>query len=224
MSVGVSTSERGGRRSVADLRQGGRSQKVALLATDDVSRKRLGGILGKGGFDVGPRVSRVEDLPAGVDAVVIAGGDAGAIRATRRSQPAAVIVAIAPEGDSNAVRASLDAGVDAVVPESGVEHALGPAVAAAFAGLVAVPRDARGHSLRPALSSREKQVLGMVVLGLSNGEIARKLHLAETTVKSHLSSAFRKLGVRSRSQAAALVLDAGNGLGLGILTLSGGDE
>jgi DNA-binding NarL/FixJ family response regulator len=64
----------------------------------------------------------------------------------------------------------------------------------------------------------------MVVLGFSNGEIARKLHLAETTVKSHLSSTFRKLGVRSRSEAAALVLDGQSGLGLGVLTISDGGE
>jgi len=207
---------------VADLRQTGRSQKVALLASDDVSRKRLAGILAAGGFDGVTRVGAVENLPADAEAVVISSGDADVVREVRRVRPETVIVAIATESDPRAVRMALDAGVDGVVPEQRAERALAPAVAAAIAGLIALPRETRGHSLRPALSSREKQVLGMVVLGLSNGEIARKLHLAETTVKSHLSSAFRKLGVRSRSQAAALVLDGGNGLGLGILSLSDG--
>ena len=55
-------------------------------------------------------------------------------------------------------------------------------------------------------------------------EVAPVLGLAETTVKSHLSSTFRKLGVRSRSEAAALVLDAQSGLGLGVLTISDGGE
>jgi DNA-binding NarL/FixJ family response regulator len=187
------------------------------VARDDVSRKRLGGIL--------PAASRgktVNELPPDVDAVVIAGSDAEVIREARRARPEAVLVVIAPGGAGADVRAALEAGADGIVPESRAESALAPAVAAAFAGLVTLPVETRGHSLRPALSAREKQVLGLVVLGLSNAEIAGKLHVAETTVKSHLSSTFRKLGVRSRSQAAALLLDGDNGLGLGILSLSEG--
>ena len=223
--MGVSTSERGGRRSVADLRPGGRAPKVALLASDDVSRKRLSGILSAGGYDAATRVVSPEELPADADAVVVDARTAiGALRAIRRARPLSPVVAIAPDGDQRAVRARLDAGVDGVVSESIAEYALAPAVAAAFAGLVSVPRETHGNTLRPSLSNREKQVVGLVVLGLSNGEIARKLHLAETTVKSHLSSAFRKLGVRSRNQAAALILDGGSGLGLGILAISGGDD
>jgi DNA-binding NarL/FixJ family response regulator len=60
----------------------------------------------------------------------------------------------------------------------------------------------------------------MVVLGLTNGEIAHKLRLSESTVKSHLSSSFTKLGVRSRGEAASLILDPAAGLGTGILVIS----
>jgi predicted transcriptional regulator len=56
-----------------------------------------------------------------------------------------------------------------------------------------------------------------VAAGLTNGEIADSLFLSESTVKSHLSSAFAKLGVRSRKEAAALVLDPEQGLGAGLL-------
>jgi DNA-binding NarL/FixJ family response regulator len=98
---------------------------------------------------------------------------------------------------------------------------LGPTVLAVCAGQVAVPRDAGPQLQKPALTSREKQVLGMVTLGFANSEIARKLYLAESTVKSHLSSAFAKLGVRSRSEAAALILDPNGALGPGILTIAG---
>jgi ATP/maltotriose-dependent transcriptional regulator MalT len=72
----------------------------------------------------------------------------------------------------------------------------------------------------PILSGREKQVLSLVVLGFSNLEIASTLHVTEATVKSHLSSAYRKLGVRSRNQATDLIL-SDQRLGLGILSLSG---
>jgi DNA-binding CsgD family transcriptional regulator len=61
-------------------------------------------------------------------------------------------------------------------------------------------------------SLREKQVLQLVADGLTNAEIACRLFLSESTVKSHLSSSFRKLGVSSRSEAAAVVLDADHGL------------
>ncbi len=43
--------------------------------------------------------------------------------------------------------------------------------------------------------------------GSTNALIARELGLAESTIKSHLSSAFAKLGVASRAEAAALILD-----------------
>jgi DNA-binding CsgD family transcriptional regulator len=73
----------------------------------------------------------------------------------------------------------------------------------------------------PALSSREKQILGLVVMGYMNGQIAERLFLAESTIKSHLSSAFAKLGVRSRHEAVDLIVDPDGGLGLGILGLGG---
>ncbi len=69
------------------------------------------------------------------------------------------------------------------------------------------------------LSIREKQVLGLVTMGLMNSEIAERLFLAESTVKSHLSSAFAKLGVRSRHEAVELVINPDCGLGPGILSL-----
>jgi DNA-binding NarL/FixJ family response regulator len=205
---------------VADVRQSARIAKIAVVALDDVSRRRVAGILARSGFEAGTAADDACDAFV----IVQAARTGEAVRAVRREDPEATVVVIVPDVDPKAVRAGLDAGADAVVPESRVERALAPAIEAAFAGLVAVPGETRGHTLRPALSSREKQVLGMVVLGFSNGEIARKLHLAETTVKSHLSSVFRKLGVRSRSEAAARVLDANSGLGLGVLSISDGAE
>jgi DNA-binding NarL/FixJ family response regulator len=67
-----------------------------------------------------------------------------------------------------------------------------------------------------ALTTREKQILALVVTGLTNAQIAGTLFLAESTVKSHLSSAFSKLGVSSRYEAASVVLDPERGRGLGI--------
>jgi DNA-binding NarL/FixJ family response regulator len=75
-----------------------------------------------------------------------------------------------------------------------------------------VPAEARRLVVRPAFSHREKEVLGLLVTGLTNRQIADRLFLAESTVKSHLVATFAKLGVRSRTEAAALLLDPAEGL------------
>ena len=84
-----------------------------------------------------------------------------------------------------------------------------------------VPPATASRSAPPALSTREKQILGLVVMGYMNCQIAERLFLAESTVKSHLSSAFGKLGVRSRNEAVSLILNPDRGLGTGILSLVG---
>jgi DNA-binding NarL/FixJ family response regulator len=70
-----------------------------------------------------------------------------------------------------------------------------------------VPRKVRASVERPTFSHRERQVLTFVSQGFTNAQIAKRLFLSESTIKSHLSSAFAKFGVRSRKEAAALFLE-----------------
>ena len=87
------------------------------------------------------------------------------------------------------------------------ESPLHPRAASALlsAGVRSEAGDAAG------LSTREREVLALVVEGLPNKLIARRLEISEKTVKAHLTSVFRTIGVDDRTQAA--VWGTRNGIG-----------
>jgi DNA-binding NarL/FixJ family response regulator len=129
------------------------------------------------------------------------------LRYLRRQLRGPALVAVSPAATATGVRRALDAGADAVVFDSELEQTLAVAVSAVESGQSVVPRKMRASVERPAFSHRERQVLTFVSQGLTNAEIAEQLFLSESTVKSHLSSAFAKIGVRSRREAAALFIE-----------------
>jgi DNA-binding NarL/FixJ family response regulator len=145
------------------------------------------------------------DVVVVVDASANAFDTEGVIRRSRGALPAAGIVVICPQSAQRAVRTYLQAGADGVVFTGDLETNLPSAVRCACAGQISVPRAARNLVSPPALSYREKEVLELAARGLTNSQIASRLFLAESTVKTHLSSAFRRLGVGSRREAAALM-------------------
>lgn len=61
------------------------------------------------------------------------------------------------------------------------------------------------------LSEREREVLGLIGAGRSNGEIAAELVISMATVKTHVRHVFAKLGLRDRAQAVVVARDAGLG-------------
>ena len=126
-----------------------------------------------------------------------------------------LVVVVCGTRRASMVRGAVARGANGVVAADHV--AILPLVLAAVArGQVCVPAEDSDAVTRPALSFREKQVLALVASGQTNAQIAAALYLAESTIKSHLSSAFDKLGVSSRSEAAQLILDPDLGRGFGV--------
>ena len=78
-----------------------------------------------------------------------------------------------------------------------------------IAEFAARPRAALDDAVLSSLTDREEEVLRLLARGLSNGEIARQIHLGEATVKTHVSSLLMKLGVRDRVQAVVLAYEKG---------------
>jgi DNA-binding NarL/FixJ family response regulator len=199
---------------------------IAMLADDELAARRIEGVLAGDGLLVAIRGRRAGDIAASAaldpDVLVVVCGRGiterdQQMRRLRRAMPETAIVAVMPEDSRRGVRRALEAGADGVVFETRLESALSVTVRSVLAGQTVVPAAGRLELDRPTLSTREKQVLGMVVAGMSNKAIAGELFLAESTVKCHLSSAFSKLGVRSRNEAADLIVHSGGDSGGGVL-------
>lgn len=126
------------------------------------------------------------------------------------SWAASVLLVVADEPRTR-LRAALRAGVAGLLEAHRLDS-LPAVLAVARAGHLCVPGILRQPLSRPALSSRERQTLALATTGLTNAEIGARLFVAPSTVKTHLSTAFHKLGVGSRSEAAALLHDPEEGL------------
>ena len=73
----------------------------------------------------------------------------------------------------------------------------------------ATPTTKAEDAIFQGLSDREREVLGKLILGLTNVEIGRELFISEKTVRNQLTRIFEKLGVGNRSQAIVFARDHG---------------
>ncbi|MDX6588493.1 MAG: hypothetical protein QOI31_2966 [Solirubrobacterales bacterium] len=136
----------------------------------------------------------------------------GELRAAVRELPVRDLTIVSPDSGPLGARRAVREGVAGIVLEEDVETALAPGVRAVAAGLTAVPVRLRTEADKVSLSRRELEVLRLVAAGKTNGEIALALVVAESTVKSHLTSLYRKVGADSRNELARLALDPDEGL------------
>jgi DNA-binding NarL/FixJ family response regulator len=103
----------------------------------------------------------------------------------------------------------------ALFPKMGVRSRTAAALRAHELGLVPDQGEAKPAAtsvptnIVTLLTAEERRTLGLVGEGLSNKEIGRALHLAESTVKNRLSAIFRKLAVPDRTQAALIAVRLG---------------
>jgi two-component system nitrate/nitrite response regulator NarL len=128
--------------------------------------------------------------------------------------PLAVISGMARNAD---VRAAIQAGVRAYIPKTSTSEYFAHALQMLLAGGSCIPSEVLldqppagpGEVWLSQMSAREQEVLKGVALGQSNKEIGRTLGLAEVTIKLHLRNVFRKMDVKSRSEAAVKAVRAG---------------
>jgi DNA-binding NarL/FixJ family response regulator len=144
--------------------------------------------------------------------------------AASASGPRVLVLTVAIE-DSQVVEA-LEMGARGVVLKEAATELLFKAIRTVVAGQYWVGRDtvsdivrhlreraaaAARHKLSPAerLTPREREIVAAVAAGESNRDVAKRLSLAEGTVKHHISNVFDKLGVSNRAELAAYAASHG---------------
>jgi two-component system nitrate/nitrite response regulator NarL len=129
-------------------------------------------------------------------------------------------VVVSAYQDSAAVYRAIALGASAYVSKTAAAATIRDAIAAVARGETVIPpelqaglaseiRIRRDHVDRPVLTQRELEILRLAADGVSNAEIAERLHLSGTTVKTHLGHVYEKLEVSDRAAAVARALRRG---------------
>jgi DNA-binding NarL/FixJ family response regulator len=145
----------------------------------------------------------------------------------RERHPALPVVVYSGASDAGSINAALELGAMGYIPKTARQEVLIGAIRLVLSGGIYVPVEAlkQPGAAAPApvpgpraartpsdlgLSPRQSEVLGLLLKGLPNKLIARKLDISENTTKIHVSAVYQRLGVATRTQA----LIAANRLGL----------
>lgn len=196
--------------------------RVSVLLVDDhaLVRAGLAALLEASGYvrvvgqcaDGEDAADAVVDLEPDVVLMDLSMPGMDGVTATREVlavRPGTPVVILTSFSEQPRVRGAIDAGASGFMLKDSEPEALVAGVLAASRG--EAPLDPRvtkallptaGRSEGERLSPREREVLGLVSQGMANKQIARALGIAERTVKVHLNSVFRQLGVADRTSAA----------------------
>lgn len=133
----------------------------------------------------------------------------------RERYPQVQVLALTSFREEKLVQGVLQAGAIGYLLKDVSAEALAQAVRAAHAGQSTLAPEAAQVLIRatqqpaspaPQFTERERDVLALMIEGMSNAEIAEELVLSTATVKFHVSNVLSKLGARSRTEAVALAL------------------
>jgi len=138
------------------------------------------------------------------------GGGLHAIAAIRAAHRAARILVLTMQTGQDSVYRSLQAGADGYLTKDLAVECLPRAIRAVHGGGTWIPSDVANRMVaclqQIPLSVRETEVLRRVARGLSNKEIAEKLHVSESTVRTYVANLLQKLGAGNRTQAVHVAL------------------
>ena len=183
--------------------------KSMLLAFDDLE---LVGEAGDGNQAVArcrrnqPDVILMDMVMPGMDGVA-------ATRAILNDCPRMRIIILTSFVEDSVVQDALEAGAIGYQLKNASINALAEAIRSAYAGQSVLSPEATTALIRTTtgprkpgkgLSEREREVLTLIVQGLSNEEIAEQLVISHATARHHVSACLQKLGASNRAQAAAL--------------------
>lgn len=140
---------------------------------------------------------------------------AAATRAIRQRFPQVQVLALTSFKEGKLVKNALEAGAIGYLLKDVTSDELAQAIRAAHSGRATLSPEAAQALVETAnqppapgrdLTEREREVLALMIEGLNNTQIAGRLTVSPSTIKSHVSSILAKLGVASRTEAVTLAL------------------
>lgn len=182
--------------------------KTMLLTFDDIS------VVGEAGngLDALARCQEISPDVILMDVVMPQMNGVEATRAVLKQDPQMKIIVLTTYPDQDLIQKALEAGAIGFLLKDTPIETFANAIRSAYAGHSTLAPEATqallqakiqppelGHDLTP----REKEVLALVVNGLSNDEIAGRLVISVNTVKHHVSACISKLGATNRAELAA---------------------
>lgn len=158
--------------------------------------------------EIKPDVVLMDMVMPGMDGV-------SATRAIRQQFPKVQVIALTSFKEGELIKNALEAGAIGYLLKDVSADELARAIRAAHSGRATLSPEAAQALVQNAhqhpapgqdLTEREREVLTLMIEGLNNTQIAGKLSVSPSTIKSHVSNILSKLGVASRTEAVTLAL------------------